>query len=363
MKRTIVTLMVLLAAVLFAACGSTQTQTQANSTGVTSYYVCANGNDSNAGTSENAPFKTLAKAIQEASKTTVKKITVIGTLTGNTVIRDTGSDEILITGKPDTVENEKAVIITESGILLDIHNGSKIRLEYITLSGALNSTGVRRGLTVSDGAIITLGKNVVITQFDVGSNNGAGIYLEGTLYMTDNALITGNTARAGGGLRIAANGSATMQDESSITYNTSTVIEEGIGGGGVSIGGRGTFTMRGSSSIYGNKAVCGGGIFIQSGTLIIEGNAAIRDNEANVGSNSLLYGGGGIYIWGGSAALKENSLVTGNRAIYGGGVYTKGNLVFEGGRISGQGGAYQFNTGSIRGNSAGNGSDVWENYQ
>ena len=71
----------LLFAVLLAACGSSPARSQAAGA---SYFVRADGSDSNAGTSEDAPFKTLAKALDAASKTSVKTITVIGTLVGET---------------------------------------------------------------------------------------------------------------------------------------------------------------------------------------------------------------------------------------------------------------------------------------
>jgi ABC-type glycerol-3-phosphate transport system substrate-binding protein len=68
------------ALLLFAACGSAPSSKTSDLTGVTSYYVRADGNDKNTGTSEDSPFKTLTKALEAAEKTSVKKITVIGTL-------------------------------------------------------------------------------------------------------------------------------------------------------------------------------------------------------------------------------------------------------------------------------------------
>jgi hypothetical protein len=182
--------------------------------------------------------------------------------------------------------------------------------------------------------------------------------------MTDNAMITGNISDEGGALGIIG-GKVTMRDESSITNNTSVLESERRGGGGVVIANNGMLTMQGNSSISGNKAVNGGGVAINSGTLVMEDNSTIRNNEANVGTNSMLYGGGGIYIsLNGSAELKGNSLVTGNKAVYGGGVFTKlSALTFEGGELLGGTNRHTFETGNIRGNFAENGPDIFENYQ
>jgi hypothetical protein len=138
---------------VLAGCGSSPAASApVDLTGVTSYYVRADGNDTNAGTNEAAPFKTLAKAVEAAAKTSVKKITVIGTLAENTTIKDADStdkmpqkiidatgeqdmakamaglrvatitwsldernpDEILITGKSDASGAERAVLTPAS---------------------------------------------------------------------------------------------------------------------------------------------------------------------------------------------------------------------------------------------------------
>jgi len=286
-------------------------------TDINGYYVQANGSDFNTGISERVPFRTLAKAVEEASKTTVKRIIVIGTISGNTVLNDTGTETIIITGMSDAYENEKAVI-TGSGFrnLLDISGISKIQLENITLLGEQKDS---RGIIIRSSSTVTLGKNTRISNFNMG--DGAGIWLEGNLFMTDNAVITDNTANNGGGL-IIIGGKAIMQDDASIANNTSLIIREANGGGGVLIANGGTLTMQDNSSISGNKAVNGGGVVINAGTLVMEDNAKIMDNEANVGDNSSLYGGGGIYLsLNGSVEIKGNSSVTGNRAANGPDVY------------------------------------------
>ncbi|MDR0444524.1 MAG: hypothetical protein LBH44_14090 [Treponema sp.] len=422
MKRFTWVLICLAFAVLLSACGSSPAKVaEPDLTGVTSYYVRANGSDSNAGTSEDAPFKTLARALEAASKTPVKKITLMGTFSINKEscinINNTGPDEILVMGKPNANENEKAVI-KGHGTLIVLKGNSNIRLEYITLHGEIgpNNAG-SRGIIVEQDATLTLGRDAVITKFNM-ANIGVGIYLEGTLFMTENAIITDNGGRIGGGLMIkrgnatmrddaaiinntpcardsggggvavVENGTLTMQDRSSIAGNeaengggvlidngtlvmkdNATILNnissdrrEGWGGGGVAINGYGTLTMQDNSSIAGNKAENGGGVSINRGTLTMEDNAIIKNNEATGG---VITGGGGISIcWDGEAILKDNSLVTENKASYGGGVYTKSkDIEFTGGSIrNSYNHEHTFQTGNIRGNIAENGTDIYENY-
>jgi hypothetical protein len=72
---------IVLGAALLAVFGfSSAAQTPANR----SYYVHADGDDeNNNGRSEEAPYKTLKKAVEMATKGAVKTITVIGTLDRN----------------------------------------------------------------------------------------------------------------------------------------------------------------------------------------------------------------------------------------------------------------------------------------
>jgi len=295
--------------VLLVCCVSTPQSTQATSTTDSveiSYYVRADGDDSNAGISENTPFATLSKAIQVAMTTPVKKVTLIGTITDSITISDSGAEEIFITGKPDASEHEKAVLVVLNQTALEISGDSNIRLEHIVLQGKSEANNaISRGITIN-GAVVTLGNNVLITQF--ATNNGAGVFLQaGNLYMTGNATIAGNIARRSGG-----------------------------------------------------------GIYMNGGTLVMDGNSAIRNNEAR-SPNSIDAGGGGIFMWGGTAELKENSLITGNTAkVSGGGVYAAGRDLIIGGisiwEIGEDWGAHTFDSGNIHGNSAVNGPDVYEMY-
>jgi len=210
--------------VLLGVCGLNPQSASAQSNAA-SYYVRANGNDSNSGTNETAPFKTLAKAVETASKTNIKKITVIGKLIGQTEINNSGSAEILITGKTNASDAEKAVLttltsMTEGINTIQITGNSNIKLEYLTVNtGSFLAIIYAKG----DEVKLTLGKNAVV--FGNGEdvtrwpNGGGGILMvEGTLIMMDNAAVTNCKAGYGGGITIAG-GKATIRDEASVTGN------------------------------------------------------------------------------------------------------------------------------------------------
>jgi hypothetical protein len=281
-----------LAAFVFTltGCGSAPDAAAPDLTGVSSYYVRADGDDGNAGTSEDTPFRTLQRAVAAAAATPVRKITVIGTLAGHTGIERAdptvkklikvmsaaggkefadipadqvgvaaveGSldgpdpDEILITGKPGA---ERAVLAPPAGgedrILTVV--SSTVRLEHIEISGLdsgkpLSAVAVAGGtLTLGKGAKVTKNtsagpagihavRSLVIMRDDaeVSFNKGtrdAGVYLGNGSVMAlfDKALITGN--RADGG-----NGGVSLEGSSLIMYGSSAITgnNSGTDGGGI----------------------------------------------------------------------------------------------------------------------------------
>jgi hypothetical protein len=309
-------------------------------TGVTSYYVRADGDDKNAGISEAAPFKTLQRAVEAAAKTQVKTITVIGTIAEEITITDSGSDEILITGKADGRETERALLSppsTNVSAIIVIGGVSNIRLEHMIVTEG----GPRaiRGITVSDKeSILILGQGAVVSGNGgdglMRKDNGGGIMSSGTLIMQGNAAVIGNIAGSAGGV-VVIGGTFLMKDDARIAENTANDSMEFRGGGGVVVAGA-AMTMEGNAVIENNRANSGGGVFLQGGELLMRGNAAIKNNTANTESNSLLYGGGGIYSYGSTITLQGSSSIAGNSAAYGGGVYLKmSELTQEGENVSG----------------------------
>jgi len=160
--------------------------------GAKSVYVSAKGNDfPNDGLSEAKPFKTLKKALMEIAKSemeitkseleinskgnykSITKITVIGKLDINS--NNNSSDqglwslfslnirnkrEIIITGKPDAVSTDRAVLSAEGAKkgVIEIQLGN-FRFENIDIVGGEGST--KHGILQIQGNL-TLGTSAVV---------------------------------------------------------------------------------------------------------------------------------------------------------------------------------------------------------
>jgi hypothetical protein len=283
-----------------------------------SYFVRANGNDKSDGRSERAAFQTLARAIQEVTASSIRTITVIGSVSGlTTEITNCGPSEILISGTPDLV----ALLSVTAGSVVKV-SGSKVRFEHIMLSGGKTS-----GVVLLENSTVTLGSGAVI-KGSSSRNGGAALVNKGsTLIMQSNAVISGNSANIGGG--VAVYGTLTLKDNAviennGVTYGTDDKgnIVYGIGGG-VYID-YGVLTMQDNAAIRNNEAYYGAGIYNWDGAVTLGGNARIEGN-ATVRSTSNKYGGngGGIYLRGaeGVVTLGAASAISKNEAGYGAGVY------------------------------------------
>jgi hypothetical protein len=313
-----------------------------------SYYVRVDGDDGNNGRSEDAPLKTLTKAVELASKGAVKTITVLGTLSDyqeRERLINAGTVEILITDK----EGETAVLTKTE---LRIGKGGSFRFENITINRSLtnsDSYGAGKGAGISiSGATVTFGKGCVIT-----GNSSYGIEVDdgASLTLTDNAIVTKNGQS---GIRLSK-GTVMMLGNSVVSENGDeenfTRYSNDFYGGGVYNGG--TLVMRDNSKIVGNIARRGGGVYVYDRcdysdglppSITMEGNAMIANNTAKEN-------GGGIWISYQTRLDKRDTshkdpllftgktVISGNKAKMGGGIYINSGISIypfslTGGRIS-----------------------------
>ncbi|MDR2954705.1 MAG: hypothetical protein LBV43_06460 [Prevotella sp.] len=190
----------------------------------------------------------------------------------------------------------------------------------------------------------------------IQNNTGRGISIvveengaTGIVIMQDSSVISGNSEGGVNMYAILRKANFTMQDNASLTGNSSSQ------GGGLSIGSSGTAIIKGNARITDNKVIAtdddysvyvrGGGVYIDDGTLILSDNASISNNSVSAnflrginyrGNDGYAYAyGGGVYISRGSFNMSGGT-VSGNTAgENGGGVYIKGGLNKTGGTIYG----------------------------
>ncbi|MFP3041576.1 right-handed parallel beta-helix repeat-containing protein [Treponema primitia] len=311
-----------------------------------SYYVRADGDDTNNGRTEDASLKTVQKAFELASRGAVKTITVIGKISGEITIGNSGNTEIVLQGKAGSTDSERGIL---SGLWLEQCNVKILNLE------------------ISDGStgLYIVGGTVVLGQgTKICNNSSGGIYIRfGTLTL-DGAEISNNsiTNSAGGGIKLADN-SKLLMISGTITGNRSTGDASYSRGGGIDASSSGVvFEMRGGTISDNVSGTQGGGIYSSSGFTMSGGE--IINNSAKAG--------GGIYIGGGGIVTIKAGTIKGNKAEYGAGIYVrtaeKTGCTIDGGTITENiadfvgggiylvgGSVYKKNGGTISKNQAGDG--------
>jgi hypothetical protein len=169
------------------------------------------------------------------------------------------------------------------------------------------------------GAIYAInGGDVTITDTEIINNDaqtngaGGGIFVgsAATSFSLSDSVVTGNSAKSGGGLDIRTAGTVTIAD-SDISSNTTV-----YGGAGAIIQGAGADVSIEGSTIDGNFMTGGGdggGLKVADRSLVVTDSTISN----NVAGNT----GGGISIDRGTKVTINNTTITGNGAVTGGGLY------------------------------------------
>jgi len=181
---------------------------------------------------------------------------------------------------------------------------------YITTdSSSTTSTYAMHGTAeISDNGVIEYADDGVTIENDYRAYDGGGIYLNNASFnMADTSMISGNNAiHDGGGVHMASSHGATYNNTAAIENNTA-----GNDGGGIYAGGKSVYLYH-SFNIEGNTAGNdGGGVH---GTFVLE----MEDNSSITG-NSATNNGGGAYI--SQFQLKNSASIKSNSANRGGGLY------------------------------------------
>lgn len=298
-------------------------------------------------------------------------------VTGQLTVSGAGQSTTIIDGQAlDRVfDIAQGVTATVSGVTIrngdigggdggGIHNRGNLTLTNVTVRD--NSAGDGGGIHSRDSASVLTLVNVTVTNNT--ADDGAGIYLRNTgatLSMTGGSLtnnrasdqggglrnrrgdvtlsrvvVSGNTARTGGGVWNQDTAAVLDITDSNFSQNTSDNRD-----GGAIYNDRGTVTI--DTSTFDNNASVrdGGAIYTRRGRLSItrttlNGNAAGRDggglwtrdtnstltNVTLSGNSAPGDDGGGIRAQGGTVQLNSTTL-TGNSAGSGGGIFVENNSV------------------------------------
>ena len=170
------------------------------------------------------------------------------------------------------------------------------------------------GLRIEEGSTAVLGRNTVITGNTAKS--GGGVYTKGGKVTINKSTITENKATGNGGGICAEDNSTVTVVGGEISSNTSAGVEQTASGGGGLYTNNSTVTLD-KVTITGNKAITdsrndGGGILAAGSNLTITGSTITENTAPDCG--------GGLFLSHTNANITD-STIENNQAMQGAGVY------------------------------------------
>jgi hypothetical protein len=213
--------------------------------------------------------------------------------------------------------------------------------ETLTIGFGLKVIGSGASATIIDGGgagpvLNTYNTDARVTLSKVTVRNGqnelGGGITNLSMLTINHSIVSGNTGRYGGGIYNYL-GTLTINDSTISGNNTGN--QTGSGGG-----------IYNASTLAINNSTLGGNSAADHGGAIYNENATLTINNCTLSRNSVLnFSGGGIDNEGKGTVMMNNSTVTGNSAVQGGGIYNhvskikimnstlSENSAFEGGGI------------------------------
>lgn len=264
-----------------------------------------------------------------------------GTISGNAAVQSNGTGEgvpaaydLTISGYTDTgVPETSEQSDPGSGGGLYLNGSANVTLGGVTITGnwaQVNGGGVAR----HGGTLAFNGADTSSVTRNTAREMGGGVYLTGGGETTtiEKLILTGNTAKAGGGLAVLGAKEGDTVTRPDVTVASSIESNTAEYGGGVYAGAYANVTVEGAS-LQDNTAAYGGGAYIDCAKTMAEGGeqtlAPVDPGAENLGTD--VEGSSGVLRLK-NARVNNNHLSGGDNdsaAGFGGGAYIRGQMVLD----------------------------------
>jgi len=274
-------------------------------------------------------YPTVKSAIEAAKASTKTTVTLTENVKENVVIPADKNIVLDLNGFVLSGDGTTSVIENNGTLTVKDSNGTKVH--KFTLPG----TDVFTGLwTLNEDSGNMTVKGGIITGGigkDIGGVTcGGGIYNNGKLTI-EGGYIAGNKANHGGGVFVTGSGSVEMT-AGKIQGNQAIYPSNIATGGGVYVATNGSFKLNGDNAIISdNKAVNGGGIWTDGAVTLTKGSVfenAAADDTVTRGN------GGGVYVYKNGSLTSAGNITNNYAKDGGGGVFTNNKFTMTNGTVS-----------------------------
>lgn len=302
------------------------------------------------------PPGTYTLSATNGSLTVSENLIFNGASASNTFIDAQGGSRVFnVTGGSVTLNQltlQNGVQTNGAGLFISGLNTNVMLNNAVVISNTASGSG--GGVYVQSGTLNLQNSDVVS---NTAAFDGGGIYSHRGTITSSSSQISYNVALRGGGVHVNQDSATFTLNSGEISYNQGSQVVDSFPGGGIFVG-TGQVILNGGEVKF-NSAYRGGGILVSSGHATLN-NAQIISNTATYGGGAYVvntsgwftqtagtiaynnatgpndFGGGGLYIFNGSAALLGGEVVTNTAASHGGGLEVRfGSLTLNGATISG----------------------------
>lgn len=208
-----------------------------------------------------------------------------------------------------------------NGAILNMYDGAVIQNNA---GDCPNGGNFAAGVCLNDKSVFNMYGGIIrgCSALDDDSNSGAAVFTRSnaissasTFNMYGTARITENYNNSCGAVTIRAS-YLNMSDSSSIDRN------KGVIGGGLLIYTYALMKMYDDSAIDSNSATYGGGLYLSSNSNDASAYSVLdMYDDSRITNNTASQAGGGICVNAGAIEMLNNSTISGNSAVAGGGLY------------------------------------------
>ena len=289
-------------------------------------YISSSGNDSTGYGTKNKPYATLAKAYTSATSTASSTINVMSNITQSSTASFNKSKTVTVT----SYGSVRTITKGSSSISLISLSSGNVTLKNIIFDGN-NSQNSYAGITISNGATMTMGANTTIKNCYATYMGGAIKVSNGGILNISGATITNNKSWQRGGAIYVDNG--TLNINSGTISNNKSIANDNADGGAILGQNKAQVNIKGGT-ITGNSGRNGFAIMVLGdGSKLTMTNGSITKNSGQTGA---------VSVWNGASFVMSGGSITNNT-----GTWRVGGIGFSKGT---NGGTYSRTGGTISGN-------------
>lgn len=253
----------------------------------------------------------------------------VGSLLDGTLVVLGGNGTCDLREAVAAANTDAAVDVCAAGTGIDVIDFSGAGTITLTAQLAIEDTDAT---TIDGGGDITISGNNIFRVLLLG-NETINDTAARQLTLTSIVITLGRGLGPSGGAATPNGGCILVRPNSTLTVNGSSDIRNCRStafGGGIYGDEGATINLNGATEIFNSRGLRGGGVYVITGTLVVNEDSCIRNNSADETGGGIHVGDNVTVTLGGGSTSNRGYLIANTSQFGGGGIYIEQNSTFTG---------------------------------